>query len=146
MTGLSRGARLRCGFMRLDSQSMATGVELMRRPMPEANVPPDTAPREPPVPLDGAPAVTAVEQVIPAHALVVVGRWRRQQTRCLHAAARGELRLARRLRPEDVWLEHAENSVPAMATWDWDLQLWSTAYQRTRCLPQVGAACSPPQV
>ena len=40
--------------LRLGSQSMATGVELMQRPLPEANVPPDTAPRELPVPLDGA--------------------------------------------------------------------------------------------
>ena len=43
-------------------------------------------------------------------------------TRCLRAAARGELSLARRLRPEDVWLEHSENSVPATAAWDWDLR------------------------
>ena len=39
----------RAPALRLGSQSMATGVELMQRPMPEANVPPDTAPREPPV-------------------------------------------------------------------------------------------------
>ena len=43
---------------------MATGAELMQRPLPEANVPPDTAPREPPEQLGGAPTVTAVEQVI----------------------------------------------------------------------------------
>ena len=48
--------------LRLGSQSMATGAELMQRPLPEANVPPDTAPREPPVHLGGAPTVTAVEQ------------------------------------------------------------------------------------
>ena len=101
---------------------MVTGVELMQRPLPEANVPPDTAPREPPVPLDGAPGVTAVEQVIPAHSLVAAGKWRRQLTRCLRAAARGELSLARRLRPDDVWLKHSENSVPATAAWDWDLR------------------------
>ena len=47
---------------------MATGAELMQRPLPEANVPPDMAPREPPEQLGGAPTVTAVEQVIPAHA------------------------------------------------------------------------------
>jgi hypothetical protein len=51
---------------------MATGAELMQRPLPEANVPPDTAPREPPAHLNGAPAVTAVELVIPAHALWTV--------------------------------------------------------------------------
>ena len=72
--------------------------------------------------MGGAPTVTAVEQVIPAHALVTVGKLRRQLKRCLRAAARGELSLARRLRPADVWLEHSENSVPAMAAWDWDLR------------------------
>ena len=47
--------------------------------MPLANVPPDTGPREPAAsPMGGAPTVIAVEQVIPAHALVVVSRWRRQ--------------------------------------------------------------------
>ena len=51
LTVSNRGACLRCGCM--GSQSMATGVELMQRPLPEVNVPPDTAPREPPVPLDG---------------------------------------------------------------------------------------------
>jgi hypothetical protein len=106
---------------------MATGAELMQRPMPEANVPPDTAPREPPVPLDGAPVVKAVEQVIPAHALMVVAKWRRQLTRCLRAAARGDLSLARQLRPADFWLEHAESSVPATAAWDWDLRPLSGA-------------------
>ena len=60
--------------------------------------------------LGGAPVVTAVEQVIPAHALKAVSWWRRQLTRCLRAAAKGDLSLARRLRPGDVWLEHSENS------------------------------------
>ena len=71
--------------------------------------------------LGGALTVTAVEQVIPAHALVAVGKWWRQLKRCLRAAAPGELSLARRLLPADVWLEHAENSVPATAAWDWYL-------------------------
>ena len=70
----------------------------------------------------GAPVVTAVEQVIPAHALVVVAKWRRELTRCLRVAARGDLSLVRQLRPADVWLEHAESSAPATAAWDWDLR------------------------
>ena len=83
--------------LRLGSQSMASGAELMRRPTPVANVPPDTGPREPPAPpIGGAPIVTAVEQVIPAHVIVIVSRWRRQLTRCLWAAGRGDLSLARR--------------------------------------------------
>ena len=91
--------------------------------MPVANVPPDTGPREPPAPpIGGAPIVTAVEQVIPAHVIVIVSRWRRQLTRCLRAAGRGDLSLARRLRPADMWLEHADSSVPETAAWDWDLR------------------------
>ena len=74
------------------------------------------------MPLDGAPVVTAVEQVIPTRSLAAVGRWRRQLMRCLRAAARGDLSLARRLQPDDVWLEHSENSVPSTAAWDWDLR------------------------
>ena len=93
----------RAPALRLGSQSMATGVELMQPPLPEANVPPNTAPREPPVPLDGAPAVTAVEQVIPAHALVVVGKWRRKLTRCLRAAAAAAKKAA-----ADDWLPPAK--------------------------------------
>ena len=93
----------------------------MQRPLPKA-MPPDTAPREPPEQLGGAPTVAAVEQVIPAHALVTVGKWRRQLKRCLRAAALGELSLARQLQPADVWLEHSESSVPATAAWDWDLR------------------------
>ena len=42
--------------------------------------------------------------------------------RCLRAAARGELSLAWRLWPADVWLEHGENSVPATVAWGWDLR------------------------
>ena len=113
----------RAPALRLGSQSMATGAELMKRPMPRTNVPPDTGPREPVAsPAEGAPTVTAVEQVIPAHALVVVSRWRRKLTRCLRAAGRGDLSLARRLRPADVWLEHSDSSMPATAAWDWDLR------------------------
>ena len=108
--------------LKLGSQSMATGDELMLRPMPEANVAPDTAPLAPPVPLGGAPLVTQVEQVVPVHTQRIVAKWRRQLRRCLRAAARGDVALARSLRPADMWLEHAEHSVPATAPWDWDMR------------------------
>ena len=91
--------------------------------------------------MGGVPTVTAVEQVIPAHALVIVGKWRRQLMRYMS--------LARWLRPGDVWLEHSENSVPATAAcaWDWDLrplELGLPAYP----LPTSGrdSVHSPPQV
>ena len=74
------------------------------------------------MPLGGAPLVTQVEQVIPVHTQRIVAKWRRQLRRCLRAAARGDVALARSLRPADMWLEHAEHSVLATAPWDWDLR------------------------
>jgi hypothetical protein len=94
----------------------------MSRPLPPANVPPDTAPRPPPQAPCGAPCVTRLEQVVPLHSQAIVRRWTRQLRRCFRAARRGDLSLARRLRPADVWLEHAEHSMPATAAWDWDLR------------------------
>jgi hypothetical protein len=108
--------------LRLGTQSGASDAELLTRPLPEANVPPDTAPRLPPATLSGAPRVTRREQVIPVHTQAIVGRWLRQLRRCFRAARSGNVSLARRLRPADVWLEHSEHSVPATAAYDWDLR------------------------
>ena len=60
--------------------------------------------------------------MIPAHTQRLVVNWRRELRHCLRAAARGDLVLARRLRPKDLWLEHADHSVPATAPWDWDMR------------------------
>ena len=108
--------------LKLGTRYMASEAELLQRPMPEANVAPDTKPCAPPAPLQGAPAVTSREQVIPAHSSKTVAVWWRKLVRCVRAAGRGDLELARSLRPADEWLEHALNSVPATAPWDWDLR------------------------
>jgi hypothetical protein len=63
-----------------------------------------------------------LDQVVPVHSQALVTRWLRQLQRCFCAAGRGDLRLAKRLRPADVWLEHSEHSVPATAPWNWDLR------------------------
>jgi hypothetical protein len=108
--------------LRLGTLNGATDAELMLRALPAANVAPDTAPREPPVMLEGAPVVTRLEQVVPAHSQALVRQWTRQLRRCFRAAARGDLRLAKRLRPADLWLEHADHSVSGTAAWNWDLR------------------------
>ena len=60
--------------------------------------------------------------MIPLHSAKIVAEWWRRLVRCLRAAGRGDIEMARSLRPGDVWLEHAQNSVPATAPWDWDLR------------------------
>ena len=60
--------------------------------------------------------------MVPAHTLRLVRQWVRRLRRCYRAARRGQVELARRLRPADLWLEHSEHSVPETAAWDWDMR------------------------
>ena len=100
----------------------AGAEELEVRPLPEANVAPATAALPPPVSEVGKPPlVERVEQVVPLATQRLVSWWRRRLRRCMRAAARGEHSLARRMRPDDLFLDHAEHSVPATAAWNWDL-------------------------
>ena len=100
----------------------ASAEELLSRPFARANVPPDTdalAPLqrhalEPPV-------VDSLSQVVPHHSQRLVRAWYRQLRRCLRAARAGNASLARRLRPDDVFLDHESHSMPETAAWDWDL-------------------------
>lgn len=100
----------------------AAREELLRRPLPEANTPPATVALAPPEQQAAAPVVTAVEQVVRPQFLRLYRGWVRQLRRCLRAAARGDASLARRLRPEDKWIDHQEATWPEMAAWDWDFR------------------------
>ena len=101
----------------------ATTEALRARPLPATNQPPATEPLdELDAPPSSPPVVTQVEQVIPTCTLRRVRAWMRQLRRCLRFAARGDLAMARRMRPDDLWLPHASNSVPETAAWDWDLR------------------------
>ena len=101
----------------------AEAYELSRRPLPEVNVAPVTEPLPPLEPVsEGAPVVTSVEQVVPKRTLRLVRAWIRKLRRCLRLAAAGRLSLARRLRPADLWLPHAQHSMPATRAWDYDLR------------------------
>ena len=83
--------------------------DLLRRPMPRLNVPAATAPLPPPRPYAGLlaafpPRVTRLDQVVPVGTIKLIGRWLRRFRRMAAAARRGNASLARRLRPEDLWL------------------------------------------
>ena len=109
--------------VRLGTREGASTEELEARPFARVNVPPVTAPRGPPPPVpEGAPIVTDVAQVVPVATLRLVSRWRRRLRRCFRAAARGDYSLARRLRPDDLWLAHEHHSMPSTSAWDWDLR------------------------
>jgi hypothetical protein len=108
---------------RLVAHVPASPAELAQRRFPVANLAPRTDPAEPPAEqVPCSVVVRSVEQLVLPQALRRMARWRRSLRRCFRAAARGDLSLARRLRPADMWLEHAECTVPELAAWDWDLE------------------------
>ena len=107
----------------LSAHLAASADELMSQPFAEVNVPPVTDALPPPVVADGnPPRVTSVDQVIPKATQQLVRRWVKRLQRCLRMAAVGNVSLARRLRPDDLWLPHALHSLPETRAWDWDLR------------------------
>ena len=96
--------------------------ELLARPFAPLNTAPRTEPAEPPPNPRPAPTVTRVEQVLPRRTLVVVRHWLRRLRRCLRFAQLGNHSMARRMRPDDLWLPHDEHSLPETAEWDWDFR------------------------
>ena len=101
----------------------ASEAELLCRPFAEVNCAPETEPLPPPpAPPANPPRVTCVEQVVLAATLRLVRAWTRRLRRCLRMAARGDGRRAARFRPEDVWLEHNEHTLPGYEAWDWDFR------------------------
>ena len=114
----------RRGAFSLLAHSGADEAELAVRDFPVANLPPATSPPPPPPPpLAGAPTdLTEIGSVVPAATLRRVRWWRRALRRSLRAAARGDLSLARRLRPADLWLPETEHTMPAARGRVWDLR------------------------
>ena len=101
--------------------------DLLRRPMPRLNVPATTAPLPPQRPYAGLlaafpPKVTRLDQVVPVGTIKLIGRWLRRFRRMAAAARRGNASLARRLRPEDLWLPEGQHTVPEARGWVWDLR------------------------
>ena len=98
--------------------------DLLRRPMPRLNVPAATEPLPMFSGLRSAfpPLVTRLDQVVPVGTIKLIGRWLRRFRRMAAAARRGNASLARRLRPEDLWLPEDQHTVPAARGWVWDLR------------------------
>ena len=122
----------------------ASQEELLERPFPEANVAPQTDPLPPQHAelLQEPPLVTHVDQVVPAAARGVVRRWMRQLKRCLRAARRGDVSMARRLRPPDLFMPHEDSSMPETAAWNWDLTPLDRGLPATPH-PVSGGECPP---
>ena len=101
----------------------ASDAELLSRRFASANVAPCTVPLPPPdaMPVH-PPRVTSVEQVVPRRSLALVRAWMRRLRRSMRMARAGNLSGAWRMRPQDLWLGHAEHSCPETAPWDWDLR------------------------
>ena len=100
----------------------AADEELATRAMPIFNTAPETAWREPPtVPIGVPPVVRRIEDVVPVAKLKEVLWWTRRLDRCLRAAERGNVQLARKLRPPDVCMEVA-HMVEGTEKWVWDLR------------------------
>ena len=95
--------------------------ELIARPFPAMNVPPPTDRVYPPqLPSEQPPEVWREDQVVPAKVLQRVGNWRRRLRRCLSFAALGNLSMARRMRPPDVWIPVEAGMTDATRQWNWD--------------------------
>ena len=103
--------------------SAAGGEELLGRRLPILNA---SVPTLAPEPSDGGlpepPVVWWREEVVPAATQRLVASWLRRQRSCCAAARRGNLELARRLKPSDLWLDWEEHSVAATRAWAWDLR------------------------
>ena len=156
-----REPRARSTFSLL-THEVADAHELMGRPFAWMNEPPSTEPLAPPTPQpSGAPLVTNVAQVVPRRVLAAVGSWRRRMRRCIDMAARGDVRMAERLRPPDLWLPADTCVTPEARGWVWDLRPlacgepavpWPTSGvngvlpDTELNLPSIAASMSPPNI
>ena len=100
----------------------ASREELRRRPIHHFNEAPKAAWREVPrVPAGPPPRVEALTDVVPKEVVREVLRWTAKLGACLKAAARGNWRLAKSLRPEVQTFELGHR-VPGTEPWVWDLR------------------------
>ena len=112
-------ARTRPTFS-LATHAAATVGDLISRPFPEMNVAPTTPPLPPPPPPPGLPpTVASLGEIAPPQSLRMVRRWLRMLRRCLRAARDGNLSLARRLRPSDLWMGVDRHMTDAARPYTW---------------------------
>lgn len=109
----------------MDAHVPADAAELLARPYPCMNMPQTTGPATRPradASTRRPPVVTSVQQVVLPSALDRVRQWRRQLRRCLRAAWAGNVKLAVRLRPRDLWIPIDQCMPSETQAWDWDLR------------------------
>ena len=100
----------------------ASRSEMAAREFPYFNEAPRTDWREAPEAAGGTPPVVAkITDVVPREVLRDVTRWTARMDACLRAAARGNLRMAKELRPEDLCLD-VGHMVQGTEQWVWDLR------------------------
>ena len=89
--------------------------------------------------------VDRVSQVVTPKGLALVRTWLRRLRRSLRAAQRGELKMAKRLRPQDLWLGE-EYMVLEARDWNLDLRArWQSASRQFRWHLQVVMVWSHPR-
>ena len=122
----------------------ASDAELCSRALPELN---SAAATTPPTPHATAasppPSFGSVAEVIPKRTLSAVRTWYRRLRRCLRAAAKGEVRKARTLRPADLWLPAATNTLPAARGMVVDLRPLGRGERATPLARSDGVTCMP---
>ena len=104
------------------AHARASDDELLARPFADFNVPPDLPlPRPLPEQPEGEPpVVTRVEQVLPYETRVLINKWIRRLRRCMKLARAGNMSLARRMRPPDLWLPASKHMTDETRQWNWD--------------------------
>ena len=107
----------------VDAHMAASDDELLRRPLPRLNQPPQTLPVPGRLPMSEVlvpPRVTSREQVLTSLCLKVYRGFMRRATRMLRAMQAGKESLARRVRQKDVWLPIEQCLQQPYLPWDWD--------------------------
>jgi hypothetical protein len=120
---------------------------MIDRPLPELNSPQPTLASDapsPPAMVAEPPLVTRLDQVVPRASLSKVRLWLRRLRRSLRAAERGDLALAKRLRPHDLWLDACEHTVPSARGWVWDLRPLAVGQPAVPLQPSTGDGSAPP--
>ena len=101
----------------------ADDSELVERPFAVFNAAPLTERRElPEDPAPGAPVFTSLLEIVPKATLMLASRWRRRLRRCLAFAVLGNVSMAKRMCPHDLWLPVSKHMTDAARPWDWDLR------------------------
>ena len=104
----------------------ASKEELLGRPLPVLNAPATTEAAAPPFPQpEGAPIVRDFDDLLKPRWASRLRAWVKRCHRCIRLSQAGRFKMARKLRPPDLWMSAHECMLPSTLPWDWDLRPWS---------------------